>query len=60
MAPRYWTVKIGERDFTVAAGTREAAEKIAAQRARQHERPSGPSRSRYQGGSGSRFRARTR
>ena len=32
MAPRFWTVTIGDRTFTVAAGTREAAEKIAARR----------------------------
>jgi Protein of unknown function (DUF3995) len=30
MAPRFWTVTIGYRTVTVAAGTREAAEKIAA------------------------------
>ena len=33
MAPRFWTVTIGGRDFTVVAGTREAAQKIAARRA---------------------------
>jgi hypothetical protein len=32
MAPRYWTVTIEGRTITVVAGTREAAEKIAAQR----------------------------
>jgi hypothetical protein len=32
MAPRFWTVTIGDRTLTVAAGTREAAEKIAARR----------------------------
>jgi hypothetical protein len=32
MAPRYWTVTIGDRNVTVVAGTREAAEKIAARR----------------------------
>ncbi len=30
MAPRFWTVTIGDRTLKVAAGTREAAEKIAA------------------------------
>jgi hypothetical protein len=32
MAPRYWKVTIEGRTITVVAGTREAAEKIAAQR----------------------------
>lgn len=32
MAPRFWTITIGDRTLTVAAGTREAAEKIAARR----------------------------
>jgi hypothetical protein len=32
MAPRFWKVTIGGRTLTVAAGTREAAEKIAARR----------------------------
>jgi hypothetical protein len=32
MAPRFWIVKIGDRTLKVAAGTREAAEKIAARR----------------------------
>lgn len=32
MAPRYWTVTTAGRTLTVVAGTREAAEKIAAQR----------------------------
>ena len=36
MAPRFWTVTIGDRDFSVVAGTREAAQKIAARRAQQH------------------------
>jgi hypothetical protein len=40
MAPRFWTVTIGKRDLTVAAGTREAAEKIAAQRAQRQDRQS--------------------
>ncbi len=40
MAPRFWTVTIGERDFTVVAGTREAAEKIAAQRAQRQDKRS--------------------
>ena len=38
MAPRFWTVTVGERDFSVAAGTREAAQKIAVQRARQQHK----------------------
>ena len=38
MAPRFWTVTIGDQEVTVAAGTREAAQKIAAQRARQQEK----------------------
>ena len=59
MAPRFWTVTIGERDVTVVAGTREAAEKIAAQRVlRQVQRRDGGPRS--QGGSGRRFRAPAR
>jgi hypothetical protein len=33
MSPRFWTVKLGDREVTVVAGTREAAQKIAAQRA---------------------------
>ena len=33
MSPRFWTIKVGDREVTVVAGTREAAEKIAAQRA---------------------------
>ena len=32
MASRFWTVTIGDRTLTVAAGTREMAEKIAARR----------------------------
>jgi len=32
MAPRFWTVTVSGRTVTVAAGTREAAEKIAARR----------------------------
>jgi hypothetical protein len=32
MGPRFWTVTIGGRTLTVAASTREAAEKIAARR----------------------------
>ena len=32
MPPRFWTITIGDRTLTVAAGTREAAEKIAARR----------------------------
>jgi hypothetical protein len=32
MAPRYWKVTVEGRTMTVVAGTREAAEKIAAQR----------------------------
>jgi hypothetical protein len=32
MAPRFWTVTIGDRTVRVVAGTREAAEKIAARR----------------------------
>jgi hypothetical protein len=32
MAPRFWTVTIRDRTVTVVAGTREAAEKIAARR----------------------------
>ena len=38
MAPRFWTVTIDGRDFTVAAGTREAAQKIAARRAQQQHK----------------------
>jgi hypothetical protein len=37
MAPRFWTVTIDGRDYTVVAGTREAAEKKAARRAQQHD-----------------------
>lgn len=37
MAPRFWTVRIGDRDFVVVAGTREAAQKVAARRAQQQE-----------------------
>ena len=37
MAARFWTVTIGERNYTVATGTREAAEKIAAQRAQRQD-----------------------
>jgi hypothetical protein len=32
MFPRTWTVTVGEKTVTVVAGTREAAEKIAARR----------------------------
>ena len=32
MAPRYWTITVGPHTMTVVAGTREAAEKIAARR----------------------------
>jgi hypothetical protein len=32
MAPRYWTITIGTQTISVVAGTREAAEKIAARR----------------------------
>jgi hypothetical protein len=32
MFPRTWTITIGERTVKVVAGTREAAEKIAARR----------------------------
>jgi hypothetical protein len=32
MFPRTWTVRIGDRTLKVVAGTREAAEKIAARR----------------------------
>ena len=32
MFPREWTVTVGMRTVTVVAGTREAAEKIAARR----------------------------
>jgi hypothetical protein len=32
MAPRYWTVTVDGRTVTVVAGTRAAAEKLAAQR----------------------------
>jgi hypothetical protein len=46
MAPRFWTVTIGERDFTVAAGTREAAKKIAARRAQRHAEQSARKRAR--------------
>ena len=37
MAPRFWTVTIGDRDYVVVAGTREAAQKVAAGRAQQQE-----------------------
>jgi hypothetical protein len=40
MAPRFWTVTIGDREFTVVAGTREAAHKIAARRAQQRDKQS--------------------
>ena len=59
MAPRFWTVTIGGHDVSVVAGTREAAEKIAAQRVRrQAQRLDGGPRS--QGDSGHRFRAPAR
>jgi hypothetical protein len=32
MAPRYWTVTVEGRTLTVVAGTRAAAEKLAARR----------------------------
>jgi len=32
MAPRYWTVTVAGQTITLVASTREAAEKIAAQR----------------------------
>jgi hypothetical protein len=32
MFPRIWTVTVGAHTLTVVAGTREAAEKIAARR----------------------------
>jgi hypothetical protein len=32
MFPRTWTITVGVRTVTVVAGTREAAEKIAARR----------------------------
>ena len=32
MFPRHWTVTIGSKTVVVVAGTREAAEKIAARR----------------------------
>jgi hypothetical protein len=32
MFPRYWTVTVNGQTVTVVAGTREAAEKIAAKR----------------------------
>jgi hypothetical protein len=32
MAPRMWTVTVGGRTVDVVAGTREAAEKVAARR----------------------------
>jgi hypothetical protein len=32
MFPRTWTVTVGDQTVTVVAGTREAAEKIAARR----------------------------
>ena len=32
MAPRRWTVTVAGRTVTVVAGTREAAEKVAARR----------------------------
>ena len=38
MAPRFWAVTIAGRDYTVVAGTREAAQKIAAGRAEQHDK----------------------
>ena len=38
MAPRYWTVTVDGRDVSVAAGSREAAQKIAVRRAREQEK----------------------
>jgi hypothetical protein len=38
MAPRYWTVTVEGHTLTVVAGTREAAEKIAARRIAQARR----------------------
>jgi hypothetical protein len=38
MAPRYWTVTVEGHTLTVVAGTREAAEKIAARRLAQARR----------------------
>lgn len=32
MSPRFWTVTVGGQTVTVVAGTRGAAEKIAAER----------------------------
>lgn len=32
MSPRFWTVTVGGQTVTVVAGTREAAEKLAAER----------------------------
>ena len=32
MSPRFWTVTVAGQTLTVVAGTREAAEKIAAER----------------------------
>jgi hypothetical protein len=32
MFPRTWTVTVGDKTVTVVAGTREAAEKVAARR----------------------------
>jgi hypothetical protein len=39
MAPRYWTVTVEGHTVTVVAGTREAAEKIAARRIAKANRP---------------------
>lgn len=41
MFPRTWTVTVGGRTLSVVAGTREAAEKIAAQRIAHGELRSG-------------------
>ena len=38
MAPRYWKVTVEGRTMAVVAGTREAAEKIAARRLAQSRR----------------------
>jgi hypothetical protein len=38
MAPRYWKVTVEGHPMTVVAGTREAAEKIAARRLAQSRR----------------------
>lgn len=38
MAPRYWRVTVEGHTLTVVAGTREAAEKIAARRIAQSRR----------------------